>query len=110
MVQADDGGLDQGDGKRLEMIRFWIFFGGRAKRICQWVAGSRTSPRLGARWCYVLCWGQQVMGVVMGKCLAWWLHIAGASNHLRGPGKPCASLLPSSGVCGTHRRKPRFLI
>lgn len=26
MVQADDGGLDQGDGKRLEIIRFWIFF------------------------------------------------------------------------------------
>ena len=34
VVQADGGGLDQGDRMGLEMVRFRIYFGGRAKRTC----------------------------------------------------------------------------
>lgn len=47
VVQADGGGLDQGDGMGLEMVRFWIYFTGRAKRTCRWIVGSRPIPRLG---------------------------------------------------------------
>lgn len=33
VVQADGGGLDQGDGMGLEMVRFWIYFTGSQENL-----------------------------------------------------------------------------